>query len=64
MDASGARHRFTSEQYDWGWKHFRGLKKLKSTQEGHRRPIIEGGSANITAFVRVLEDPTGVLWLT
>lgn len=29
---------------------------------GHPRPIIEGEGARVSAFVRVLKDPTGVLW--
>lgn len=31
-------------------------------QEGHSRPTIEDETAEITVYVRVLEDPTGVLW--
>ncbi|KAJ7920444.1 hypothetical protein B0H13DRAFT_2422418 [Mycena leptocephala] len=38
------------------------LHKLFHPQEGHSRPIIEEDSADITVYVRVLEDPTGVLW--
>ena len=26
------------------------------------RPTVEGESADVTVYVRVLEDPTGVLW--
>jgi ubiquitin carboxyl-terminal hydrolase 7 len=26
------------------------------------RPIVEGDCARVTAYVRVIKDPTGVLW--
>lgn len=30
--------------------------------EGSTRPILENDTANITAYVRLVEDETGVLW--
>ncbi|KAF9236379.1 hypothetical protein BU15DRAFT_50174 [Melanogaster broomeanus] len=59
---SHAHHRFTAEECDWGFTRFSELRKLLNVQEGHHRPTIEGESADITVYVRVLEDPTGVLW--
>ncbi|TDL15584.1 cysteine proteinase [Rickenella mellea] len=59
---SHSHHRFTSEQPDWGFIRFSALQNLFSVKEGHTRPTIEGESADITVFVRVLKDPTGVLW--
>lgn len=59
---SHAHHRFIAEECDWGFTRFSELKKLFSKQEGHTRPTIEEDSADISVFVRVLEDPTGVLW--
>ncbi|THU99317.1 cysteine proteinase [Dendrothele bispora CBS 962.96] len=59
---SHAHHRFIAEECDWGFTRFSELRKLFSTQEGHTRPTIEGEAADISVFVRVLEDPTGVLW--
>jgi len=38
------------------------LRKLFNVQEGDMRPTIEEETADITVYVRVLEDPTGVLW--
>jgi ubiquitin carboxyl-terminal hydrolase 7 len=38
------------------------LRKLFSVSEGRPKPIIENDETVITAFVRVLKDPTGVLW--
>ncbi|CAG8737552.1 19364_t:CDS:10, partial [Gigaspora margarita] len=57
-----AHHRFTAEESDWGFTRFFDLRKLFSPSENRTRPLIENDSCNITAFVRVLKDPTGVLW--
>lgn len=47
---------------DWGFTRFNELRKLTQPNNGHPRPIIENDEACISAFVRVLKDPTGVLW--
>lgn len=58
-----ATHRFTAEEGDWGFTRFAELRKLFASQwEDKARPMVEEGRANITAYVRVLKDPTGVLW--
>jgi ubiquitin carboxyl-terminal hydrolase 7 len=57
-----ANHRFIAEECDWGFTRFGELRKLFTIQEGHSRPTIEEEAADITVYVRVLEDPTGVLW--
>lgn len=58
-----ATHRFTAEEGDWGFTRFAELRKLFAGQwEKKGRPMIENDSANVTAYVRVLKDPTGVLW--
>ncbi|PIL34481.1 hypothetical protein GSI_03258 [Ganoderma sinense ZZ0214-1] len=59
---SHAHHRFIAEECDWGFTRFSELRKLFSVQEGHTRPTIEDEAADVSVFVRVLEDPTGVLW--
>ncbi|KZS99041.1 cysteine proteinase [Sistotremastrum niveocremeum HHB9708] len=59
---SHAHHRFIAEECDWGFTRFSELRKLFSVQEGFNRPTIEDESAEVTVFVRVLKDPTGVLW--
>ncbi|KIP09627.1 hypothetical protein PHLGIDRAFT_86496 [Phlebiopsis gigantea 11061_1 CR5-6] len=59
---SHAHHRFIAEECDWGFTRFSELRKLFSIQEGHGRPTIEDESAIVSVYVRVLEDPTGVLW--
>ncbi|KAI6117699.1 hypothetical protein EDD16DRAFT_1895983 [Pisolithus croceorrhizus] len=59
---SHAHHRFIAEECDWGFTRFSELRKLFNIQEGYPRPTIEEESADVTVYVRVLEDPTGVLW--
>ncbi|TEB31291.1 ubiquitin carboxyl-terminal hydrolase 5 [Coprinellus micaceus] len=59
---SHAHHRFIAEECDWGFTRFSELRKLFNAVDGQARPTIEEESADITVFVRVLEDPTGVLW--
>jgi len=58
---SQAHHRFTNEEQDWGFTRFVELRKLFSVTDGRSKPIIENDETVITAFVRVLKDPTGVL---
>jgi ubiquitin carboxyl-terminal hydrolase 7 len=58
----GSRHRFIAEDCDWGFTRFSESRKLFSAQEGHGKPIVENDSVEITAYVRVVEDPTGFLW--
>lgn len=57
-----AHHRFTPEEQDWGFTRFVDLKKLFQPDPARGRPIIENDETVVTAFVRVLKDPTGVLW--
>ncbi|KAH7915018.1 hypothetical protein BJ138DRAFT_1170257 [Hygrophoropsis aurantiaca] len=59
---SHAHHRFIAEECDWGFTRFSELRKLFNIQEGHGRPTIEDEAADVTVYVRVLDDPTGVLW--
>ncbi|CCF52859.1 hypothetical protein NDA11_006518 [Ustilago hordei] len=62
FSTSQAHHRFTAEEMDWGFTRFNELRKLAVPTDGRSRPIIENDCANVTAYVRVLKDPTGVLW--
>jgi len=59
---SDAHHRFTAKECDWGTTRFGDLRKLSQAQPGQDRPIIEEDSAVVSVYMRVLEDPTGVLW--
>jgi ubiquitin carboxyl-terminal hydrolase 7 len=62
IDAA-AQHRFNVEEGDWGFTRFCDLQKLTHRSgDGHDSPLLEGDEVNITAYVRVIKDPTGVLW--
>lgn len=30
--------------------------------DGSRRPLVENDAVNVTAYLRIYKDPTGVLW--
>lgn len=58
-----AHHRFTKEEGDWGFTRFVELRRMFNVPwEGSNRPLVEDDTANITAYVRLVEDETGVLW--
>ena len=58
-----ANHRFTAEEGDWGFTRFADKNRIFATKfDDKDRPLVEGDSAKMTAYVRVLKDPTGVLW--
>ncbi|KKA29060.1 hypothetical protein TD95_002197 [Thielaviopsis punctulata] len=56
-----AHHRFTKEDGDWGFTRFVEIRRLAIPSEG-QRPVLENDCANITAYMRIVEDETGVLW--
>ncbi|KAJ6155470.1 hypothetical protein N7470_006036 [Penicillium chermesinum] len=58
-----ASHRFTGDEGDWGFTRFYELRQLFTEPwEDKGVPIVQDEEANITAYVRVVKDPTGVLW--
>lgn len=58
-----ANHRFTADEGDWGFTRFAEKNKVFAANfEGKNRPLVENDGAKMTAYVRVLKDPTGVLW--
>ena len=58
-----AQHRFTKREGDWGFTRFVEIRKAFGQRwEDHERALIENDEANVTAYVRVFKDPTGVLW--
>ena len=58
-----AHHRFTKDESDWGFTRFLELRKMFNVPwENTDRPLVEEDTANITAYVRIVEDETGVLW--
>lgn len=63
MCLTAAQHRFNAEESDWGFTRFGDLRKLfMASWEDKGRPMIENEAVNITAYVRIYKDPTGVLW--
>lgn len=60
---NSAHHRFTKEEGDWGFTRFVDLRKLWGPWDANtKRPLVENEEANMTAYVRVVKDETGVLW--
>ncbi|KAI1639746.1 hypothetical protein F4809DRAFT_73853 [Biscogniauxia mediterranea] len=58
-----AHHRFTKDESDWGFTRFLELRRMfQQPWDNSGRPLVENDSCNITAYVRVVEDETGVLW--
>lgn len=57
-----AFHRFEAEEADWGFSQFCDFNKLQSKLSPEEHSLIEGNKVNITVNVRILNDPTGVLW--
>ncbi|KAF2153181.1 cysteine proteinase [Myriangium duriaei CBS 260.36] len=58
-----ANHRFTAEEGDWGFTRFADKNRIFATKfDDKDRPFIENDSAKMTAYVRIMKDPTGVLW--
>ncbi|ODA78381.1 hypothetical protein RJ55_05762 [Drechmeria coniospora] len=58
-----AHHRFTKEEGDWGFTRFVEHRRMFNvTWEHGSRPLCENDTANITAYLRFVEDETGVLW--
>lgn len=56
-----ATHRYSAEESDWGFTRFVEHRRLmRFANDG--RGLLEDECANLTAYVRVIKDPTGVLW--
>lgn len=59
---SVAQHRFNNDESDWGFTKFYDLRRLFTRHADRESPLIENNQVCITAYVRVIKDPTGVLW--
>jgi len=58
-----ATHRFNAKEADWGFTRFVELRKaFNAPWKDHSRHLVENDEAKLTAYVRVIKDPTGVLW--
>ncbi|PRT54580.1 Ubiquitin carboxyl-terminal hydrolase 21 [Wickerhamiella sorbophila] len=56
-----AHHRYNPRTMDWGYSH---MCEVRSALTRGTRPaaLIEKNKVNITAFLRTIKDPTGILW--
>lgn len=59
-----ASHRFYAHETDWGFTQYLNIRQsYQRSAHTNETPIAKGGNdANITVYVRVVKDPTGVLW--
>ncbi|CAL9733773.1 ubiquitin carboxyl-terminal hydrolase 15 [Monosporozyma servazzii] len=55
-------HRFDSSDADWGFANIIYANHLKYPSKARPQPLLNDGALNISVFVRILKDPTGVLW--
>lgn len=62
MNTNMAHHRFTADEGDWGFTQFFDLRKLFIPVEDNTSPLISSNKVNLTVYIRILNDPTGVLW--
>lgn len=56
-----AHHRFNPRTTDWGYSHMCEVRSAL-TRGTRSAALIEKNRVNITAFVRIIKDPTGILW--
>lgn len=59
-----ATHRFYPGETDWGFTQFIPIRQsyLRSAHTNDAQIAKGGNETNITAYVKVVKDPTGVLW--
>lgn len=59
---NSSHHRFNASDTDWGFANFIDLNHLKYPTKGRVSGLLSDSKLNITAYIRVLKDKTGVLW--
>ncbi|EEP79053.1 conserved hypothetical protein [Uncinocarpus reesii 1704] len=58
-----ATHRFNASDGDWGFTRFCELRKLfQGPFDEQGSPLVENEQASLTVYIRIVKDPTGVLW--
>jgi ubiquitin carboxyl-terminal hydrolase 7 len=59
-----ATHRFDKTESDWGFTQFLNIRNsYNRSAHTNETPIKQGGThTNLTAYVRVVQDDTGVMW--
>ncbi|KAJ1919474.1 ubiquitin-specific protease ubp15 [Mycoemilia scoparia] len=58
---SRTEHRFCADESDWGFSQYYRTDLLSQTTDS-KGPIMTGNKFRISVYIRVLDDPTGVLW--
>ncbi|KAJ3080058.1 hypothetical protein HK102_003345, partial [Quaeritorhiza haematococci] len=62
VKSSHANHRYNPNETDWGFNHLVKIVALYQPTEGFPRPLVENDRTDIIVYMRVIKDPTGVLW--
>jgi ubiquitin carboxyl-terminal hydrolase 7 len=57
-----SHQRFCKYATDWGFSNFTDIRSLYQARRELNGPLMYDDKLNITAFVKVLKDTTGVLW--
>lgn len=59
-----ASHRFYAGETDWGFTQFLSVRAayLRSSHNNETQIAKGGNDTNITAYLRIVKDPSGVLW--
>lgn len=62
LASSVAQHKFEAEESDWGFSQFREVRRLFLKQQNAEHALIEDNKVVISVYLRIVKDPTGVLW--
>lgn len=63
-ESLATKHRFTKAEPDWGFTKFCDTKKLPISEQASNldSSAVQLEAVNITVYLRIVKDPTGVLW--
>lgn len=58
-----ANHRYSADESDWGFTRFAELRRMFAGRwDGTGKSMVDNDAVNLTAYLRIYKDPTGVLW--
>ncbi|KAI4109728.1 MAG: hypothetical protein L6R37_000415 [Teloschistes peruensis] len=61
--AQTANHRYSADESDWGFTRFAELRRMFAGRwDGTGKSMVDNDAVNLTAYLRIYKDPTGVLW--
>ena len=56
-------HQFNAHNPDWGWTNFHGpWDSIQKRQRGQRRALLQNDTLGFDAYIRIVDDPTKMLW--